>query len=80
MDRGIFTLLNRGEKLEQEEDGLLTTETRKKIVKSVIDRLSSEVWFQGKRCALLEVMQEQAYNIKRHLSDKAQYHPFLGRW
>lgn len=80
VDRGIFTLLNRGEKLEQEEGGLLTTETRKKIAKSVIDHLSSEVWFQGKRCTLLEVIQEQACNIKKHLYNKTQYHPFLGRW
>lgn len=80
VDRGIFTLLNRGEKLEQGEDGLLSTETRKKIAKSVIDRLSSEVWFQGHRFTLNEVIQEQASNIKKHLYNKKQYHPFLGRW
>ncbi|GAB61735.1 MAG: CRISPR-associated endonuclease Cas1 [Candidatus Jettenia sp.] len=80
VDRGIFTMLNRGERLEQGDDGMLATETRKKISKSVISRLSNEVWFHGRRLTLREVIQEQAYNIKRHLSDKAQYHPFLGRW
>ena len=80
VDRGIFTLFNRGEKLEQGEDGLLTTETRKKVAKSVIDRLSSEVCFQGHRRTLHEVIREQACNVKKHLSEKTQYHPFLGRW
>ncbi len=79
-DRGIFTLFNRGEKLEQGKDGLLTTETRKKVAKSVIDRLSSEVCFQGHRRTLHEVIREQACNVKNHLYNKAQYNPFLGRW
>ncbi len=39
-----------------------------------------EVWFQGKRCTLLEVIQEQACNVKKHLFEKTQYHPFHGRW
>ena len=39
-----------------------------------------EVWFQSKRCTLLEVIQEQACNVKKHLFEKTQYHPFHGRW
>lgn len=80
VDRGIFTLLNRGEKLEQGEEGLFTAETRKKVAKSVLDRLSSEVLCKGRRFTLHEVIQEQACNIKKHLSEKTQYRPFLGRW
>jgi group II intron reverse transcriptase/maturase/CRISPR-associated endonuclease Cas1 len=80
VDRGIFTLLNRGEKLEQGEDGLLTAETRKKIARSVIGRLSSEVWFKGRCLTLQEVIQEQAHNIKKCLCKKTQYRPFFGRW
>ena len=80
VDRGIFTLLNRGEKLVQGEEGLFTAETRKKVAKSVIDRLSSEVLCKGRRFTLHEVIQEQACNIKKHLSKKTQYRPFLGRW
>ncbi|MCR4321456.1 MAG: CRISPR-associated endonuclease Cas1 [Candidatus Brocadiaceae bacterium] len=80
VDRGIFTLLNRGEKLELGEDSLLTTDTRKKVAKSVIGRLSSAVWFKGRSLTLQEVIQEQAHNIKKHLCKKTQYRPFFGRW
>lgn len=80
VDRGVFTLLNRGEKLEQGEDGLLTMVTRKKVAKTVIGRLSSEVWFKGRCLTLQEVIQEQAHNIKKHLCKKTQYRPFFGRW
>jgi CRISPR/Cas system-associated endonuclease Cas1 len=73
-------MLNRGERLEQGEDCLLTAETRKKIARLVMNRLSSEVWFKGRRFTIHKVIQEQAYNIKKHLCNKTQYHPFLGRW
>lgn len=80
VDRGIFSMLNRGEKLLQGEDNLLTYESRKKIAKSVIGRLSSEVWFRGHRFTFQEVIQEQANNIKKYLFNKIKYRPFLGRW
>lgn len=80
VDRGVFAMFNRGERLENGEDFLLTSEARKKIVKSVIGRLSSEVWFKGRRVTLQEVIQEQANNIKKHLCEKGKYRPFLGRW
>ena len=80
VDRGIFTLLNRGQKLELEENGLLAAESRKKIAKSVIGCLSSEVCFKGHRLSLEDVIKEQALNIKKHLYNNAKYRPFLGRW
>lgn len=80
VDRGIFTMLNRREKLEQGEDKLLTSETRKRIAKSVMERLSSEVWFKGRRLTTEWVIQEQACIIKKHLSNKVKYRPFLERW
>jgi len=80
VDRGVFSMLNRGEKLSQEEDGLLTSETKKKVAKSVIGRLAGEVHFQGRRLTLEETIQEQAYNVKKYLNGTCRYRPFLGRW
>lgn len=80
VDRGIFSMFNRGEKLKTDNEQLLTAETRKRIAKSVLNRLSSEVWFRGRRFTFEEVIQEQACNIRRHLNNKIEYHPFLGRW
>lgn len=80
VDRGIFALFNRREKLEMDKEYLLTPEARKKIAKCIISHLSSEVWFRGKEITICEAIQEQAYNIKKHLLNTAQYRPFLCRW
>ncbi|MBU1487208.1 CRISPR-associated endonuclease Cas1 [bacterium] len=80
VDRGIFTLLNRGQKIELGRDSLLSAKSRKKIAKSVIGCLSSEVCFNGHRLSLEDVIKEQALNIKKHLYNNAKYRPFLGRW
>ncbi|MEW6417927.1 MAG: reverse transcriptase domain-containing protein [Nitrospirota bacterium] len=80
VDRGIFTLLHRGEKLTQEDDGALSSETRKKIARIVIGRLSSETYLSGSRMILEDVIREQALNIKKHVTGTSNYKPFLSRW
>jgi len=79
-DRAIFTLLRRGEKLIQEDDGMLTSESRKKIAKSVLRRLSSEVFSRSRRLTLEDVIQKQAVNVKKHIAGTSRYRAFLGRW
>jgi len=80
VDRTIFSLINRGEKLSQEENGILTSETKKKLVRAVIRRLNSEVYFHGRKLSLEKVIEVQAQNIKKYLHDKIKYRPFLARW
>ncbi len=79
-DRAIFTLLRRGEKLIQEDDGMLTSESRKKIARSVLRRLSSEVFSRSRRVTLEDVIQKQAVNVKKHIAGTVKYRAFLGRW
>lgn len=80
VDRGIFTLLRRGEKLFQEDDGMLTPESRKKIARAVIRRLSSETYYYSRRFILEDVIREQALSIKKHLTGIHDYRPYLSRW
>ncbi|MBI4691638.1 MAG: CRISPR-associated endonuclease Cas1 [Nitrospirae bacterium] len=80
VDRSIFTLFRRGEKLFQSDDGMLTPESRKKIARAVIRRLSSETYYAGRKFVLEDVIREQAVNIKKHLNGMCDYRPYLSRW
>lgn len=80
VDRAIFSMLNRKESLEQEENGLLKKDTRKKIAGAVLSRLGSEVNFREKRLTLEEVLKNQAMAVKRHLLGKDTYRPYLATW
>ena len=81
VDRGVFTLFRRGEKLFLSEDGMLAPESRKKICRAIIRRLTSETLFKGgKRVTIEDVIKEQALNIKKHLSGTQTYRPFVSRW
>lgn len=80
VDRGVFTLFRRGERLLQDEAGMLMPESRKKIARAVIGRLSSETYYRGRKFVFEDVIREQALSIKRHLSGTVKYRPFLSRW
>lgn len=80
VDRGVFTLLRRGEKLAQEEDGMLTSDSRKKIVRAVIKRLACEASFSGHRETIENIIHIQAGRLKKYLFGKLGYRPFLARW
>lgn len=80
VDRSIFTMLRRGEKIAVEEDGMLNQESRKKIARAIIGRLGSEIFWIGRRMTLDDVIKMQAMNIKNHLLRKSVYKPFLAKW
>ncbi len=80
VDRSIFTMLRRGEKIAVEEDGMLNQESRKKIAHAIICRLGSEIFWIGRRVTLDDVIKMQAMNIKNHLLRKSVYKPFLAKW
>lgn len=80
VDRTIFTMMNRGEALKLEESGLLTPDTRRKIARSVMERLASKIAWCGQTYALEEVIQAQAHSVVHHLRGEARYRPFLVKW
>jgi hypothetical protein len=79
-DYPLWVKFNRRTNLSHADDGTLTAEIRKRIAKSVIRRLASEVYFNGRRITLEEVIQEQAHSIGKHPKGKVRYRPFLSRW
>ncbi len=81
VDRTIIGLLNKRVPLEQDEEGLLTETTCKKIAEKVIERLESSETYEKKRQALRFILQSQARHLALFLrNDRASYEPFIAGW
>ncbi len=83
-DRAVFSMLTRGKKgadlrLNQ-KTGLLVNETRKKVTRAVLGRLSGLVTFRGKKLKGEDIIEIQARNLVSFLQDKGPYKPFIGRY
>lgn len=80
VDRAVFSLLNRGAAMSLGSDGLLDKPTKERLIRGVLARLGTEVFFLGKRQTIEEVIQLQAENVRYHLMGKRRYRPYLSRW
>mgnify|MGYP005839971119 FL=1 len=80
VDRAVFGLLNRGVKLEMEEDRLAHA-TRRLLAERVNERLDGEVPYEGKKHKLRTVLASQARHIATFVRGEGKtYRPFVGRW
>jgi CRISP-associated protein Cas1 len=81
VDRTIIGLVNKHVPLEQDEQGMLTETTRKKIAEKVIERLESSETYEKKRQALRFILQSQARHLALFLrNDRTAYEPFVAGW
>jgi len=81
VDRTIISCIDRGMKIELDNQNLLTEPSRKAISQAVIKRLESEVEFEGKNHRLKSVIQIQARNLASFLrGEKSRYKPYRLRW
>jgi CRISPR/Cas system-associated endonuclease Cas1 len=80
VDRAVFSLLNRRQKLIIGNDHLLAPESRKKLARAVIQRLGQEVKAKGKCDTLQHMIIQQARAVRRFLLDKSTYRPYLIKW
>lgn len=81
VDRSVFALCNQRSTLETGDDGLLTLETRREIVRRVEARLEVPERYEGKRYPLRIVLQMQARRLASYLrGEAAAYMSFTGRF
>lgn len=80
VDRTVFSLINRGAQLGQEDNGLLKRETCKKLAKAIMARMGTETVHCGRRMTIQEAVHYQASSVKMYLCDKGKYKPFLSKW
>ncbi len=80
VDRAIFSLLNRGTKLEIKE-GRLTEESRKAIAQKVNERMDSDEPYEGKKHKLRTILQSQARHVATYVrGERPAYKAWVGRW
>lgn len=63
VDRVVFGLVNRGFTIEQDEKGLLSLETRKRLAEKVLNHLEVELTYQRKKFPLRNIIQNQAREV-----------------
>lgn len=81
VDRAIFSMLTRGEKLTQVKSGaLLTQETRRRVITQVMERLGTLNPYRGHKVSLEEIIRRQAHLLADHLQGRKRYRSFLGRY
>ncbi|MCS6872754.1 MAG: CRISPR-associated endonuclease Cas1 [Anaerolineae bacterium] len=81
VDRVVFGLLNRHFKVKQEEDGLLSEETRRALAEHILMCLESGVRYEGKSYPLRTLIQMQARQLATFLRGESErYQPFKSAW
>ena len=80
VDRVIFRMFNQNEKLELDENGLLTSETKKRITSSIHKRLSTKTYYKNSRVKLDNIISKQAYLLARSINGLDKYKAFVGRY
>jgi CRISPR-associated protein Cas1 len=81
IDRVVFGLVNRHYTIKQDEHGRLDNEIRRDFAEKILERLETQMPYEGKRHTLRAVIQSQARHLAMFLrGERADYAPFLARW
>jgi CRISPR-associated protein Cas1 len=81
VDRTVFALANKRVQLDQDERGLLTQETRRRLADKVLARLEGPARYEKRRLPLRAIVQSQARHLATFLrGDRAGYEPFVAGW
>ncbi len=81
VDRVVFGLVNRDFIVEQDKEGMLTVETRKRFAEKVLNHLEIEVPYQGQKHPLRAVTQSQAREIAAYVrGHRTEYVPYKATW
>jgi CRISPR-associated protein Cas1 len=81
VDRTVFGLANKNVWFEQDEEKLLTKETRRMLVEKINERLDSEMLYEGKNHSLRAIIQMQARHVATFLrGERSDYEPVVMNW
>lgn len=81
VDRVVFGLANRHFKVDQDERGRLSKETRRAFADHVLSHLDTKVRYEGKRQPLKHMIQSQARHLATFLrGDRETYTAFRATW
>jgi CRISPR-associated protein Cas1 len=81
VDRTVFGLANKNVPFEQDENKMLTKETRRMLVDKINERLDSDASYEGKHHPIRAVIQMQARHLATFLrGERPSYEAFQMTW
>lgn len=81
VDRTVIGMANKQVDFQQDDQHLLTKETRRVLAEKVQERLESEALYEGKRHPIRAIIQKQARHLATYLrGDRLVYEPFQMSW
>ncbi len=79
VDRAALTLANRNEPLHL-SGRLLSSRTRDRMARAVLDRLHSPTRYRTRSVPLGKIIRLQAFSLARALTGNKRYRPFVAKW
>lgn len=79
VDRTVIAAVNKGTEIRMEGD-YLAEQSRRYLAERIIERLNTEITFEGKRFALKRVIQKQARRAAMFLRGEGKYRSYIGGW
>ncbi len=79
VDRAVISMVNKNEPFEI-KDGLLSVATRQNIAKNVNEKLFACTQYRGEQLKVQDIIDRQAYALKRAVTQNEKYKPFIGRF
>ena len=79
VDRAVISMVNKNEPFEI-KDGLLSAATRQNIAKNVNEKLFACTEYRGEQLKAQDIIDKQAYALKRAVTQSEKYKPFIGRF
>lgn len=79
VDRTVFVLLNRGAKIEM-ENNLLSADARRLVARRILERLQTEAEYAGQKLQLNSIIQAQARRLALFFRGEKAYRCFRFKW
>ena len=79
VDRVVISLVQTGQDVEV-RNGLLTDQTRRLLVKTIMERLARYEKFQGEEIKMEKIIQKQAKQLAKAFDDIDAFKPYIAKW
>ena len=81
-DRAIISLINRKTKLEVDKKGMLTKETKQKLITAINARLGRYDTYLKERSKMIDIMYKQTRELKKYITGKTdRFKPYqMSKW
>lgn len=79
VDRVVITLIQKGKTMKVQK-GLLTDDTRKRLAKSVLERLNRYEKYRREETTMEQIIRNQAKEIAAWIDSGKHYKPYIAKW